>query len=263
MTLPTNFPDDATNGQTLGPAMEITEQAEADAYFETLVQHGMRLDPSLGRELAVKNLRGSLGYWAGYYGHETRLRVERLFRCTHPVFGSAENGLVDPKDAFEAGKAFADFPGTREVPERICAALGLRADASVGDVVEHIDALRHEIQEATETLAAYCPEADPGRCSLDDVVSMLIEALREHPLEPDGPEPDVPLDPSAWRALAGAFVVIERHRPDDVEVVAGSIQLRIPLPRLPRSAARSLHRRGWHETEFDGGTLWAWGVDRA
>jgi len=103
MELPTEFADTATNGQLLGPAMKITEQADADVYFERLVQHGMRLDPELSRETAEENLRSSLGYWAGYYGHETRLRVERLFRCEHPIFGDAKKGAPTPQEAFDHG----------------------------------------------------------------------------------------------------------------------------------------------------------------
>lgn len=45
------------------------------------------------REEAEQIERSNLGYYAGYHLDETRERVERLFRCAHPVFGSiAENG---------------------------------------------------------------------------------------------------------------------------------------------------------------------------
>jgi len=82
--------------------MEITEQADANAYFERCVRHMMsrghsRADAEI---IELKNL----GYYAGYYGHETRSRVERLFRCEHPVFGPIEkNGPPTSEQAFEAG----------------------------------------------------------------------------------------------------------------------------------------------------------------
>lgn len=75
-----------------GPAMTMTEQAAADAYFEVLVQHTMTFWKRT-REEAEQVERSNLGYYAGYYSHETRDRVERLFRCEHPIFGSiAKNG---------------------------------------------------------------------------------------------------------------------------------------------------------------------------
>ncbi len=58
------------------------------------------------REEAEEIERANLGYWAGYYRPETRERVERLFRCAHPFFGSiAEKG-----------------PPTPEQPTRLCTA---------------------------------------------------------------------------------------------------------------------------------------------
>ncbi len=40
-----HIPDDATIGAKYGPAMEITDQAEANAYFEACVEHVLRLRP--------------------------------------------------------------------------------------------------------------------------------------------------------------------------------------------------------------------------
>lgn len=93
-----------TYGETLGPAMQITDQAEADAYFKALVDyHVARWHVS--RAEAEKSERGNLGYYAGYYDSETRERVERLFRCSHPVFGSiAEKGELTAEEAFAMGK---------------------------------------------------------------------------------------------------------------------------------------------------------------
>ena len=71
------------------PAMAISDQAEADPYFERLVQHTF----GTTREEAETIERANLGYWAGYYDHATCERVERLFRCEHSLFGSiAEKG---------------------------------------------------------------------------------------------------------------------------------------------------------------------------
>ena len=79
-------------------------QAEADLLFLDMVEHQMRTDPSISREQAEAVERHNLGYFTGYYSHETRARVERLFRCAHPVFGAiAVNGPPSPEQAFKLG----------------------------------------------------------------------------------------------------------------------------------------------------------------
>jgi hypothetical protein len=52
--------------------------------------------------------RTNLGYWAGYRDTATRERVERLFRCEHPVFGKiAERGPPTAEEAFRLGVEWA------------------------------------------------------------------------------------------------------------------------------------------------------------
>lgn len=85
-----NFPENATIGQVYDPAMKITDQAEADAYFEALVQHCMQFGDKT-REEAEDIERQNLGYYAGYHDHDTNVRVQRLFACKHPIFGGADS----------------------------------------------------------------------------------------------------------------------------------------------------------------------------
>lgn len=100
------FRKGATYAETLGPGMEITDQAEADAYFKDLVELQMQFNPDPKEAESIA--RSNLGYYAGYYDDITRERVERLFKCKHPVFGSiAENGAPTPEQAFAAGVAAA------------------------------------------------------------------------------------------------------------------------------------------------------------
>jgi len=80
------LPDVITMGKKYKPAMEITEQAAADEYFEILVEHSMRVSEN-SREEAESVERQNLGYVAGFYNQETMDRVNRLFRTTHPIFG--------------------------------------------------------------------------------------------------------------------------------------------------------------------------------
>lgn len=92
-----------TIGELYDPAMEITDQAAADLYFQRLVSQCMeRFGKS--RAEAIEIQKANLGYYAGYYDNETRERVERLFNCAHPVFGSiAKSGPPTPEQAFNAG----------------------------------------------------------------------------------------------------------------------------------------------------------------
>jgi hypothetical protein len=101
-----------TIGDKYRPAMEITEQAEADAYFERCVEHtvwhlindGKAANGDDARPEAERIERINLGYFAGYYDSSTRARVERLFRCAHPVFGAiATAGAPTPDQALMAG----------------------------------------------------------------------------------------------------------------------------------------------------------------
>lgn len=99
-----------TFGETLRPAMGITDQAEADDYFEQLVAHYMeRFD----RYEAEKVVKGNLGYYAGYYSPETQARVNRLFKTIHPIFGDK---TPTPEEALEAGKRLAEDHPKKEKP---------------------------------------------------------------------------------------------------------------------------------------------------
>lgn len=102
-----HLPDKMTIGEAFGPAMTITEQVSADEYFGALVDRQMRVFGH-PRDRAEADTRANLGYYAGYYDSETRERVERLFRCAHPVFGAiSETGAPTPEQAFSAGMAWA------------------------------------------------------------------------------------------------------------------------------------------------------------
>jgi len=91
-----------TFGDKYGPAMAINDQPTATAYFNECVEHAMLWGHS--REKAEAIERSNLGYWAGYHDDATRERVERLFNCSHPVFGGLkEKGSPTPAEAFQAG----------------------------------------------------------------------------------------------------------------------------------------------------------------
>jgi len=93
-----------TIGEKYGPAMSITDPEKARLCFEGLVQHNME-NSTHSRDEAERIERVNLGYCAGYYDNETRIRVEKLFCCAHPVFGKAEKKAVTPEEAFAMGVA--------------------------------------------------------------------------------------------------------------------------------------------------------------
>lgn len=105
-----SLPKTTTLGTKYGPAMAITDQDEADAYFEECVEHCIAHGGKT-REEAEAIERSNLGYYAGYHDTETRVRVERLFKCAHPVFGAvAEKGVPTPEEAFQMGLEWAAKP---------------------------------------------------------------------------------------------------------------------------------------------------------
>ena len=88
--------------------MAITDQAAADSYLADLVAHALSVNEAMTRDEALALVRENLGYYAGYYAEETRARVERLYKCVHPIFGSiAQHGAPGPEEAFAAGRRIA------------------------------------------------------------------------------------------------------------------------------------------------------------
>ena len=99
-----------TYGECLGPAMKITDQADADQYFAdyaAFIQKHLDSSPRQDGKTAEQIAKINLGYFAGYYDQETRVRVERLFCCAHPIFGQARDGAPSVETAFAAGVRIA------------------------------------------------------------------------------------------------------------------------------------------------------------
>lgn len=87
-------------------AMKATTMTAAAFELDRLVLAARRADPSKGydehREIQLSNI----AYFAGYYGDETRQRVENLYGCEHPVFGEfAAFGSPPPEVSFRMGQA--------------------------------------------------------------------------------------------------------------------------------------------------------------
>lgn len=98
-----------TAGESLGRAMNITDPEDAQQYLKAYVafmQKYLDKEPDPKGKTAEQIAKSNLGYYAGYYDNETRKRVEKLFCCSHPVFGSIEsNGIPTAEEAFIKGVA--------------------------------------------------------------------------------------------------------------------------------------------------------------
>jgi hypothetical protein len=94
---------DATMGEIFDAAMAIVDEKEAASFLEDLVAWHMKKF-SVDETTATEDVRSNLGYFAGYYDDSVRVRIERLFKCKHPVFGAiAETGPIAAEEAFEMG----------------------------------------------------------------------------------------------------------------------------------------------------------------
>lgn len=101
-----DLPDKMTIGEIADRACKITDQAEADAYVEALIERAVRLYGQ-SREEAESIIRHNFGYWGGYCSDETRARLERLFKTKHPIFGAIADGKPSADEAFEMGIAYS------------------------------------------------------------------------------------------------------------------------------------------------------------
>lgn len=108
--------EEATLGSLYGPAMDATSQEEADRRFGILVEHTMKFGKT--QQEAEGIVRSNLGYYAGYHSNEVRERVERLYRCAHPVFGPiAERGPPTPEEVSQAGMRMEEEMARRRMAE--------------------------------------------------------------------------------------------------------------------------------------------------
>jgi len=75
----------------------------AKQYLEAYVEW-IRATTDNSFDEAVVIAKSNLAYYAGYGSHELRKRVEKLFNCSHPVFGSAaEMGRPTGTEALQCG----------------------------------------------------------------------------------------------------------------------------------------------------------------
>lgn len=198
MDLPEKLPDNATNEQKYEPAMLIETQEDADKYFEVLVDHCLRLHALNNKEITREEAQGiertSLAYVAGYYSLETRQRVERLFKCEHPVLGPAPtDGSVPTYDeALKKGREWAEknLPGaTGEFPRgklskdddgELKIAIGQKKGVvfmEFGKLVSWIAMEPAQAETFAQTLLQYAEEAKEAEAK--EVADEVLEKAKE------------------------------------------------------------------------------------
>jgi hypothetical protein len=97
---------DITIGEKYGPCAKITNSEDASKYFEELIEHTMSFGHS--RMEAIKIEKQNIAYFAGYFDHETRIRIEELFKCRHPILGKAVDYRPTAEECLELGKKLAN-----------------------------------------------------------------------------------------------------------------------------------------------------------
>lgn len=82
-----------TYEESLGPAMNITDEEDAKQYKKAYIEYTQRKleqNPRADNITAEQIVNANLGYFAGYYSNETRNRVEKLFFTQHPILGKSK-----------------------------------------------------------------------------------------------------------------------------------------------------------------------------
>ena len=110
-----------TIGELLKPAMNIVKQEDADQYLKSYIEFTQHDGSSFLSNKEVEQIcKSNIGYFAGYYSDEVRERVERLFNCSHPIFGSIkENGTITPEKAFQAGLRLKSFSCNLDFTDKV------------------------------------------------------------------------------------------------------------------------------------------------
>lgn len=102
-----------TYGDLYDPAMKVQTKEAAAAYFKKL--QDLQSENGVHPDISENILKVNLAYWAAYGSNEQRERIERLYDCEHPYFGSfKENGRPTTDEASELGtnRAKGDGPQT-------------------------------------------------------------------------------------------------------------------------------------------------------
>lgn len=102
-----DFQPGSTYADILPPAMNIARRGdhdEAQQFMDAYAAYLREQKPRWTDEQIDATIKSNLGYYAGYYGPDTRDAVRDVFGALHPIFGDHH---PTPEEAFEAGQRMA------------------------------------------------------------------------------------------------------------------------------------------------------------
>ena len=107
-----------TYGDCLDPIFKINDKADAMQYKQAYIDYTQKMldkEPRKDDMTAEQIVNVNIGYYAGYGSNDDRVRIEELFECSHPVFGSVKNnGIPTGKEAFECGRTGQTLEAVRK-----------------------------------------------------------------------------------------------------------------------------------------------------
>ncbi len=86
----------------------VDDEATARRLLNAYAGYVERARDQSDTDAAMDIAKSNLAYLAGYRDHDTRLRVERLYNCVHPVIGPASERRPTQEEMFELGKKWAE-----------------------------------------------------------------------------------------------------------------------------------------------------------
>lgn len=101
-----NFNSNMALSEIYEPAMKITTKSEAEIFLNELSNFIAGNQLSL-YNYALEVAKENIAYYAGYYDIETRIRVEDLFKCEHPVMKKAAHYTYTNEELFAMGQEWA------------------------------------------------------------------------------------------------------------------------------------------------------------
>lgn len=107
------FKDFISCNEKYAPSFKITNKEDAAEYFASCVEHTMRMNSSLTENEAIELEKTNIGYFSGYTDIDSRRRIENLFNCEHPLFGSIDNPITG-EVIFKIGKAIGEASRGKE-----------------------------------------------------------------------------------------------------------------------------------------------------
>jgi hypothetical protein len=78
--------DEVTYGEIFDLALEIKNKDEAKKYINDYAAY-IVVKEKISYDDALQRAKDNLGYYAGYYGWKTRVKIKELFDAEHPLFG--------------------------------------------------------------------------------------------------------------------------------------------------------------------------------